>query len=68
MSREVDECKPLLHGPRAAGAGGARVLGRRGGLPRPEARGRGLHSSTCRLNVSALHWIGSAFRCCVGGV
>ena len=30
------------------------------------ARGRGLHSSTFRLNVSALCEIGGAFRACLG--
>jgi len=30
--------------------------------------GRGLHSSTFRLNVSASFWIGAAFRGCSGGV
>jgi len=30
--------------------------------------GRGLHSSTFRLNVSAFCGIGGAFRGCVGGV
>ena len=30
--------------------------------------GRGLHSSTFQLNVSAVCGIGGAFRKCVGGV
>jgi hypothetical protein len=30
--------------------------------------GRGLHSSTFRLNLSASCGIGGAFRCCLGGV
>jgi hypothetical protein len=30
--------------------------------------GRGLHSSTSRLNVSAFYGIGVAFRGCLGGV
>jgi len=32
------------------------------------AHGRGLHSSTFRLNVSAFCGIGGAFRGCSGGV
>ena len=32
------------------------------------ARGRRLHSSTFRLNVSAFDGIGGAFRGCLGGV
>ena len=31
-------------------------------------RGRGLHSSTFRLNVSALCGVGGAIRDCLGGV
>jgi len=30
--------------------------------------GRGLHSSTFRLNVSTYCWTGGAYRGCVGGV
>jgi hypothetical protein len=30
--------------------------------------GRGLHSSTCRLNVSAVCGIGGTLRGCLGGV
>jgi len=29
---------------------------------------RALHSSTFRLNVSALCWVGDAFKGCLGGV
>ena len=49
-----------------------------GTVVKPEARffanllleppGRGLHSPTVRLNVSALCGIGGAFRVCFGGV
>ena len=35
---------------------------------RLQTDGRGLHSSTCQLNVSAFCGIGGAFRGCLGGV
>ena len=61
LSSKVNECKPLRVGD-AAGrveAGGAGVG--------DGAVGRGLHSSTFRLNVSAFCEIGGACRGCLGG-
>ena len=46
----MDECKPLPVGGRGA----------------PRSAGRGLHSSTSRLNLSAFCGIGGAFRGCLG--
>jgi len=47
-----------------AGGGGAALRRRRGAAP----RARGLHSSTFRLNLSALCGIGVTFRGYLGGV
>ena len=55
-----------VHGPVAGGAGRQRPAARRhrhAGVP-----GRGLHSFTFRLNVSALCGIGGAYRGCLRGV
>ena len=55
------ECKPL---PQVQAVGGAEPQGRReGGVP-----GRGSHSSTSELNLSALCGIGGARRDCVARV
>jgi hypothetical protein len=56
----MDKCKPL-------DSGRARRLRRVARFPRWRG-GRGLHSSTFRLNVSALCGIGGALGGCVGGV
>jgi len=53
----VDECEPLA----AGGVGGGGCKGRGGG-------GRGLHSSTFQLIVSAVCVIGGALRGCLGAV
>jgi len=53
----VDECKPLVAGSALAPLDVAAM-----------DPGRGLHSSTFRLNVSTFCGIGGALRGCVGGV
>ena len=72
----MDECKPLLgggHGELVDDTGGAAGAGcdvsvRGGGQELPaggdaeDHLGRGLHSSTLQLNLSALHGIGGARR------
>jgi len=56
LSFEVKECKPLADG--AIVGSGVLEL----------AAGRGLHSSTFQLNLSALYGIGGARRGCVARV
>jgi len=70
LSFEVSECKPLGAGPRVARlarAVDAHVTGHRVHVRWRGPPGRGLHSSTFRLNVSALCGIRGPCRGCVGG-
>jgi hypothetical protein len=74
----VDECKPLLRGiPRREGGGYSGGTARaRASYHREAVRchpdnlppGRGLHSSTFRLNVSAFCGLGGACRGCIRGL
>jgi len=62
----VDECKPLAGGaPQEVPAHDVRGEVRRAAL---RGGGRGLHSSTLQLNLSALYGIGGARRDCVARV
>jgi len=60
-------CKGGDHCGPGGGGGGGGGAGGRGGVP-GVAAGRGLHSSTFRLNVSTLSGIGGALRRCLGVV
>jgi len=55
LSSEVSECKPVHAGAHDHDAARRNP-------------GRGLHSSTFRLNISVFCGIGGAFRGCLGGV
>jgi len=59
LSCKADECKPLLHGP------AQRDFFRR---LMELVTGRGLHSFTSKLNLSAFYGIGGARRGCVAHV
>jgi len=63
LNWKVDECKPLHSGPEGTQAAHAKQ-----DAGRPRDTGRGLHSSTFRLNLSALYGIGGARRGCVARV
>ena len=68
----MEECKSLVGGVRgvaaAAGVAGAPPRGGGAGAPHPLGAGRGLHSFTFQLNLSALYEIGGARRGCVARV
>jgi len=63
--RQLQEVHRQLRAPRAQGQAGRRH-GRHGGDGKPG--GRGLHSSTFRLNVSAFCGIGGVLGGCIGVV
>jgi hypothetical protein len=67
LSSNMNECKPLVQDRGSAGGSGRACLRHR--VPRAaRIYGRGLHSSTFRLIVSAFCWIGGALKGCLGGV
>jgi hypothetical protein len=62
LSRQVDECRPLIIG------GPTGISNSKATALFVEANGRGLHSSTIRLNVSPFCGKGCAFLCCAAGL
>ena len=63
----MDECKPLVPGRLRVHRRVAAHAARRA-VQAPHVRGRGLHSSTFQLNLSASYGIGDALRDCEADV